>query len=223
MRGITTLDRQQAARDARSIRGSRRRSRRRRVIAAVLGCVLTTGGAFAATNWVVGLNGGSSGQGQGATIANLTISATASPSPSNVLYPGTTGDVVITISNPNAYPVTITAFGLPANTSYAAGYTNSALTAANAGCTSANSLVAWNFATGVSGTSHTLSTPVTVGASGQANNPLVVTLTSDAVMGGATPSACAGLYFSMPSFTGVTATGGAGTSTTSPATSGWTS
>jgi hypothetical protein len=188
-----------------------------------LGCVLTTGGAFAATNWVVGLNGGSSGQGQAATIANLTISATASPSPSNLLYPGSTGDVIITISNANAYPVTITALNLPTSTTYAAGYTTSALTAASGSCTSANSLVAWNFATGVSGTSHTLSPSVTVGANGQANNPLVVTLSNDAVMGGTAPSACAGLYFSMPSFTGITATGGAGTSTTSPATSGWTS
>jgi hypothetical protein len=217
MRGTTTRDRQPAA-DSR-----RRWSRRRRVISAILGCLLTGGAAFAATNWLVGLNGGSDGLGQGATIANLSIAATASPSPANLLYPGSTGDVVITISNPNPYPVTITALSLPTNTTYAAGHTNSALTAASGTCTAANSLVAWNYATGVSGSSHTLTTPVTVGASGQANNPLVVTLTGDAVMGSASPAACAGLYFSMPSFTGVVATGGSGASTTSPATSGWTS
>ena len=43
--------------------------------------------------------------------------------------------------------------------------------------------VTWNFSTGTSGTSHTLTTPLTVGASGQANNPLVVTLTNDASCG----------------------------------------
>jgi hypothetical protein len=64
---------------------------------------------------------------------------------------------------------------------------------------------------------------LTVGASGQANNPLTVTLTNDASMGMTTPAACASTYFSMPSITGVTATGGAATSTTTPATDSWTS
>ena len=45
----------------------------------------------------------------------------------------------------------------------------------------------------------------------------------DAVMGSAAPLACAGVYFAMPSFTGITATGGAATSTTTPATDSWTS
>jgi hypothetical protein len=193
------------------------------VISAVIGCLLTGGAALAAPNWIVGLNGGSNGEGQSATIANISIAATSSPSPTNLLYPGTTGDVVITISNSNAYPVTITALNLPTSTTYAAGYTNSALTVASGTCTSVNSVVAWNYATGVSGTSHTLTTPLTVAASGQANNPLVVTLTNVATMGATSPSGCAGAYFSMPSFTGITATGGSGTPTTSPATSGWTS
>ena len=37
------------------------------------------------------------------------------------------GDVVVTISNPNPYPVTITAVQLPTNATYATGYTTSAL------------------------------------------------------------------------------------------------
>ena len=61
------------------------------------------------------------------------------------------------------------------------------------------------------------------GASGQANNPLAVTLTNDASMTAASPAACANTYFSMPSITGITATGGAGTATISPATDSWTS
>ena len=62
-----------------------------------------------------------------------------------------------------------------------------------------------------------------MGASGAANNPLVVTLTNDANMATTSPAACANTFFSMPSLTGVTATGGAATSTTSPATDAWTS
>ncbi len=199
-------------------------STRIKVLSAVAGIVLAGAGAYAATNWVVGLNAGSSGEGQSAAIANLSITAVASPAASNLLYPGGTGDVVVTIANPNPYPVTITAVQLPTNVTYATGYTTNALTTTQTGCLAATpSAVTWNFSTGTSGSSHTLTTPLTVGASGQSNNPLVVTLTNDASMGSASPSACASTYFSMPSLTGVTATGGAATSTTTPATDGWTS
>ena len=198
-------------------------SRRAKIVSAVGGCLLVAAGAYAATNWVVGLNAGSSGQGQSATIANLSITAVASPAPSNVLFPGGTGDVVVTIANTNPYPVTISAVNLPANTVQAGGFTTSALTTAQTGCSTSTSAVTWNFATATSGTSHTLTAPLTVGASGAANNPLVVTLTNDASMASTSPAACANTFFSMPSLTGVTATGGAATSTTSPATGGWTS
>jgi hypothetical protein len=199
-------------------------SRRAKVVSAVCGCLLVAGGAYAATNWVVGLNASSSGEGQSATIANLTITAVATPAPGNVLFPGGTGDVVVTIANPNPYPVNITAVNLPASTVQAGGFSNSALTAAQTGCSTTTSAVSWNFATTTSGTSHSLPVGgITVGASGAANNPLVVTLTNDALMSTTSPAACANTFFSMPAFTGITATGGNGTSTTSPATSGWTS
>jgi hypothetical protein len=195
-----------------------------KIVSAVCGILLAGVGAYAATNWVVGLNSGSSGEGQSASISNLTISAVASPSATNLMYPGGTGDVIVTISNPNPYPVTITAVQLPTNATYATGYTTSALTTTQTGCLAATpSQVTWNFSTATTGSSHALTTPVTVGASGQANNPLAVTLTNDASMGSTTPAACASTYFSLPSFTGVTATGGAATSTTTPATDSWTS
>lgn len=195
-----------------------------RMLSIALGILLAGVGAFAATNWVVGLGAGSSGEGQSATISNLTVTAVASPAAGNLLYPGGTGDSVVTISNPNPYPVTITAVQLPANTSYANGYTTSALTTLQTGCVAGTpSDVIWNFATSSSGSSHTLTTPLTVAASGQPNNPLAVTLTNDASMTAAAPAACANTYFSMPSLTGITATGGAGTPTVSPATDGWTS
>lgn len=168
---------------------------------------------------MTGLNAGSSAEGQAAAASNLTIAAVASPSPSNLLYPGATGDAVLTITNPNAFPVTITGVDLPTNTTYATGYTASNLTGAIAGCAAATSDVLWAYATSTSGSVHILATPLTVGASGT----LTVTLTNDASMTTSAPAACEAAYFSMPSLTGVVATGGTGTASTSPATDSWTS
>jgi hypothetical protein len=194
------------------------------VIAASLGLTMVGTGAYAATNWVVGVASASAGQARSASNANLIISATASPATSNLLYPGAAGDVTVTIANPNPYPVTVTGLQLPANTTYATGYTTSALTTPEPGCLAGTpSTVTWNFATSVSGSSHALSTPLTVGASGAPNNPLVVTLTNDATMGTTAPMACANAYLAMPSLTGIAATGGSAVPTTSPATDGWTS
>jgi hypothetical protein len=197
-------------------------SRKRKIVSAVCGSLLAASAAYAATSWVVGLNGGSAGESQSAAISNLTISATSGGT--NQLYPGGSGDVTVSISNPNSFPVTITALQLPTNTTYAGGYTTSALTTAQTGCAATTpSDVIWNFSTATSGSSHTLTTPLTVAGSGQANNPLVVTFTNDASMTAASPAACANTYFSMPSLTGITATGGAATATSTPATDSWTS
>lgn len=193
---------------------------RTKVLSGVLGAVMAGATAYAATNWIVGLNAGSSGEGQAASISNLTITAVASPAAGNLLYPGGSGDAVIKITNPNSFPVTVTAVQLPTNTTYGSAYSDSALTSAVAGCASGSpSGVAWNFATGTSGTSHTLTTPLTVAANGN----LSVTLTNDVTMASSAPAACAGAYFSLPSLTGVSATGGAATPTTGPATDAWTS
>jgi hypothetical protein len=194
-------------------------------VSITLGMVLAGVAAYAATNWIVGLSSNSSGEAQSATISNVTIRAVAGPSASNLLSPGGAGDVVVTVSNANPYPVTITAVQLPTSTTYATGYTTNALTATQAGCVASTpSDVTWSFATTTSGSSHTLTTALTVAASGKADNPLTVTLTNDASMGLSAPLACANTYFSMPSLTGITATGGgSGTATTSPTTDGWTS
>jgi hypothetical protein len=189
------------------------------------GCILAGVAAYAATDWVVSLTSNSSAEAQSATIAKVTISAVSSPAAGDLLDPGDSGDVVISISNANPYPVTITAVQLPTSTTYATGYTSSALTTTQTGCLPTTpSDVAWNDATTTSGSSHTLTTPLTVAASGRANNPLTVTLSDDAIMGASAPLACANTFFSMPALTGITATGGGtGTATTSPATDGWTS
>jgi hypothetical protein len=190
-----------------------------KIVSALIGMALVGGAAYAVTNWAVGLGAGSSGEGQSAAVSNLTITAVASPAATNLLFPGGNGDVVATITNPNSFPVTITGVNLPTNTTYAAGFTTSSLATAQTGCSAATSDVIWNYSSGTSGSAHTLTTALTVAASGT----LTVTLTNDASMTGSAPLACEGTFFSMPSLTGVAATGGAATATTSPATDGWTS
>lgn len=186
-----------------------------RAIAATAGLVLAFDAAYAAANWTVSLTSGTTGgEAQAASVQNLTITASASPAAGNLLYPGGNGDVVASINNPNAFPVTITALQLPADTVYATGYTDSALSTAATGCDSTASTVTWNLSTATSGTSVALTTALVVPAAGS----LVVTLTDEAVMGASAPSACEGKYFSMPALIGVTATGGAATATTSPTT-----
>lgn len=198
-------------------------SRRARIVSGVVGIVAAGAGAFAATNWVVGLAGGSTAEGQSANVSNLTVSAVALPSGSNLLYPGSNGDVALTISNPNNFPVTISAVNLPSSATFASGFSDSGLTSAQTGCGSGASDVTWNYSTATSGSSHTLTTPVTVGASGAADNPLTVTLTDDASMASGAPAACEDTYFQMPALAGVTATASSDALTSSPATDGWTS
>ncbi len=192
-------------------------------IAIVAGALLAGAGAYAATNWVVGLSATSSGEAESGTISDLSITAVAAPAASNLLYPGGSGDVVATISNPNSFPVTVTGVDLPAMTTYAAGYTTSALTTVQAGCTVGTSFVAWTLSNATVGSVHTLTTPLTVGPQvGATPGTLTVTFTDEASMGTASVAVCAATFFSMPSLTGVVATGGAGTATTGPTTDGWT-
>src|SRR5271169_4894007 len=108
----------------------KRRPRAVRAASIVAGTVLTAAVAFAATNWTVSLQSGSSGEAQSGTVSNLTITAVAVPAATNLLFPGSNGDVVATITNPNAAAVTLTALLLPTNTTYASGFTTSALTTA---------------------------------------------------------------------------------------------
>lgn len=192
------------------------------IASAATGVVMAGGAAYAATNWIVGLNSGSSGEAQSATIQNLTISAVATPSAINLLYPGGNGDVVLTIANANAYPVTVTGVDLPTNTTYGGGFTTSNVGTggtAQAGCSTTTSDVIWNYSTASLGSAHTLNTPITVGAS----STITVTLTNDASMTLAAPLACANTFFSMPSLTGVVASGGAATATVGPVTDYWNS
>lgn len=158
-------------------------------------------------------------------MQNLTITAVAG-NPANLLYPHGAGDVTLEITNPNAFPVTITEVKLPKTSAYAPGFTTDALTTAKTSCTASKSGsdVSWHYANSTTGSLHALTTPLTVNATGKTGDPLTVTLTSGAFMGTTASATCEGTFFKMPAIVGVTAYGG-GTVTpaTSPTTDGWAS
>lgn len=181
-----------------------RRSKRRKIAAAVLGVIAAGAGAFAATNWIVGLSGGSSGESQSTNVQPVSINAVASPVASNLLFPTGTGDVVATITNPNKFAVTITAVNLPTNSTFAGGFSNSGLTTPKSGCdaSATGSDVTWTGSSATSGSAHTLGSPLVVAGSGS----LTVTFTNEATMGDGASANCESTYFQMPSLTGVAAT-----------------
>lgn len=195
-------------------------------IAAVLGAVLVGSAAYGATLWIVGLNTGSSSQAKFGTVSNLTITAVATPTPTNLLYPHGTGDIVATITNPNKFPVTITKVKLPKSTVFGTGYTTSSLTTTKTGCgaSATGSDVSWHYSSTTTSSAHTLHTAITVAASSQTGDPLTVTFTNDASVGTTASATCEGVYIKMPSLKGVTAYGGGNvTADTSPFTDKWTS
>jgi len=207
----------------------RKRSMRSRIVrttAALMGATSAFYAAGAVTNWTVSLNGGSSGQGQSAVINNLTIAADTASLTGGLLYPGGFGDVAVSITNPNTFPVEVTAVSIPANSTsnWAAGYTDSGLTTAvsASGCDANNSTVYYRYAG--NSNPHTLTTPLVVAA----NSTLTAKLTGVAAMATSAPYACASVgattvYFKMPAFTAVTASGGAFTPSSNGITSSWTS
>ena len=192
------------------------------VAVTIVGALLAGTGAYATTRWTTA--GSSTAQTQSVTVSNLVISAVVSPAATNLLYPGENSDVVVTISNPNPFPVTITAVNLPTNTTCATGCTTSALTATKAGCLfTTPSDVAWTYSTSTSDSSHTLRKAFTVAARGKADNPLTVTFLNCATMTAAASAACENTYFSMSALTGATATYGPTTASINPTSDSWTS
>jgi hypothetical protein len=193
--------------------------RRRRWLLVILGSATAAVLLAGVSAYAYFASGGSgTGSASAATVSNVIISqVTPVPTLTNQLYPGASGDIALIVSNPNAFPVTITGITTPAT--YAVGYSSSNLTGPIAGCSNSNtggnaySLVSW---VGTSG-AHTLVTPLTVpAASGGNAGSLSVTLVKEATMTTNAPAACEGAYFQMPSLTAIAATGYAATATSSP-------
>jgi hypothetical protein len=189
------------------------------MLAAVVGMTTAGGAAYAASNRNVGFASNSSSEAQLGSIKDLSIAAVPTSASTNRLFPGGNGDVVVAFNNPNAFAVTVTGVNLPTNTTYATGYSSSALIATQPGClASTPSDVIWSFSTTTSGSAHTLKTPLTVAAGGT----LIVTFTDDISMTTRSPAACEATYFSMPSLTGIAAVAASGDATVSPAVDAWT-
>lgn len=133
------------------------------------GLVLTAGVAFAA--WTA--SGSGNGYAKAQTVQSLTT-VDASASTTAQLYPGGTGDVKVTVSNPNSFPVTIT--GVSGN-----------------GTITSDKGAACNASTGVTFTD-TTGLSNSVAASGSTT----ITLTGKAAMSSSSDNTCQGAVFTIP-------------------------
>jgi hypothetical protein len=151
-----------------------RASNRRRLIVGTLTIVVLAAAALVYAAWTT--NGSGSGYAKAGTSQALsTIDVSASTTAS--LYPGTTGDVLIKVSNPNGYAVRVTGVSLNG--------TNSDITpdGSHSGCTT----------TGVSFTNQS-SLAIDVAA----NSATQATLSGAASMSNASLNACQGAVFTIP-------------------------
>jgi hypothetical protein len=133
------------------------------------GLVLVAGVAFAA--WTA--SGSGNGYAKAQTVQSLTT-VDASASTTAQLYPGGTGDVKVTVSNPNSFPVTIT--GVSGN-----------------GTITSDKGAACNASTGVTFTD-TTGLSNSVAASGSTT----ITLSGKAAMSSASDNSCQGAVFTIP-------------------------
>ena len=77
-------------------------------MSATIGALLAGSGVYASTN-LASASRGSSGEARVSHGLKPDHQCRRLPVGTNALYPGGTGDAVVTIYNPNPYPVTITA------------------------------------------------------------------------------------------------------------------
>src|SRR5262245_47087255 len=90
------------ASDVAMVRRTNRRTRRVALVAFASGLLFISGVALA--EWLA--TGTGSGYAKAANAENLTTNVTVA---SESLYPGGTGDLALTVNNPNPFPVTVTA------------------------------------------------------------------------------------------------------------------
>jgi hypothetical protein len=148
----------------------------RRRIGLLVGAVaaLTLGLAGGSAYAYFASSGSGSGVANTGTAQSVTVVA-ASGSVTNKLYPGASGDLLVRITNPNSYPVTIV--------SLAPGSGSTTADAGHSGCTT----------TGVSAaTMSGLNIPVASGTNVQ------VTIPNGATMDATSQPACQGATFSVP-------------------------
>jgi len=133
------------------------------------------------------------------------------------IYPGGTGDVVVSIANRNDVAVRVTAVDLPSATTYATGYTTSAQTPPRAGCAAANSGVVWTGSASGRGSLRPLATPLVIAA----HQTATVTMKDGALMKMFAPAACEATYFAMPELIGIGARTDTGAHIAMPSADSW--
>ena len=159
----------------------------------VVAVVAATGLAWAAgVNPVAGTVGGDVAVSGSDTTLEMTV---APPPLSTGMYPGSSADVAVILTNRHSLPVRVTAVRLPSSRSFATGYRNKAHTIRATGCTAANSGVTWRDTAARGGSTHRLNTPLLIGP----HQSVPVLLTGVAQMSARAPAACEGTYFAMPS------------------------
>jgi hypothetical protein len=170
--------------------------------------VLLAGAAASGIGFAAGNMLSPSGSGETPTIGDLTVSADFAPAAPQVLFPHGAVDVVVNISNPNTYPVTITKMELPRATTFATGYATADLRVPVPACgpSATGSDVTWHWAAATRRSSRVLARGLVIAATGQIGDPLAVTLLAAAVMGTTSSPTCEGAYLLMPRLVGLTAT-----------------
>jgi hypothetical protein len=153
--------------------GTRRERRRRRrglilVVASVLAIVLAGGVAIALWS--------ASGSGSGTTkaITAQTLTVTAAATPTADLFPGASGALQFTVTNPNPYPVSMTSISYGSVTS-----------SDQANCPASNLTLAAGGALG---------TPISVPASSTSG---AASVPSAATLGVSAPNGCQGVTFTV--------------------------
>ena len=142
-------------------------NRKQRILAALAVAALVVGGGAAYASWTASGTGSGAAKAASATALTVSVGTTTAD-----LYPGfTQGDVFMTVSNPNVYPVNITSL------------TPGAITTSSGTCAASNITVLP--ATG-------LSIPLTAGAT---NVP--VTVPNIVTMINGAPDACQGVTFTI--------------------------
>lgn len=159
----------------------RNMTRRWKLITAAGAVAVVAGSALVFAAWTTnGTGSGYAKAGSSQALSAIDVSAGTSAT----LYPGTNGDVLIKISNPNPYPVRVTSITLNgANSDIAADSAH-----ASAGCS--------NTGPNATGVSFTNATGLTLDV--PANGSTQTTLTGKASMSNASVDACQGATFTFP-------------------------
>jgi hypothetical protein len=139
---------------------------------ALVGALILATGAVTFGSWAVGSDPGA-GYSKAKSSTNLTLNDVSASTVAD-LYPGGTGNVLVSVTNPNPFAVTITSI-------------------AGAGAVTSNAGAACDASTGVSFTDQTgLSLALGAGATS------TFTLAGKAAMSNASVSSCQGAIFTIP-------------------------